>query len=135
MGGDLKLMNAKRSQQMGSSVNAVNNEKRGDGAEKYIGATVEGDLKLSNAKRSQQMGSEVNAVNEQVRKGAGERNAQVADMATSTALSAPKTGTVNEQVRGEMAGQRNARVADMATATALSAPKTGTVNEQVRGEM
>eukprot|EP01094_Clydonella_sp_ATCC50884_P019199 TRINITY_DN36_c1_g1_i1.p1 TRINITY_DN36_c1_g1~~TRINITY_DN36_c1_g1_i1.p1 ORF type:complete len:278 (-),score=101.57 TRINITY_DN36_c1_g1_i1:120-953(-) len=131
--GDMRMVNAKRSQAMGSAANAVNNEKRGDGAEKYIGSDASGDMKLVNAKRSQAMSSEKCKVNEQVRgESAGQRNAQVADMATTNAMAAPKTSTVNEQVRGEGAGQRNAQVADMTTSNAINAPRAATVNEQVR---
>eukprot|EP01096_Ripella_sp_DP13-Kostka_P013273 TRINITY_DN573_c0_g1_i1.p1 TRINITY_DN573_c0_g1~~TRINITY_DN573_c0_g1_i1.p1 ORF type:complete len:188 (-),score=53.58 TRINITY_DN573_c0_g1_i1:76-591(-) len=49
-----------------------------------------------------------------------------------TATSAPRLGTINEQVRGE-AGVRNAQVADMTLQTALNAPKVSLVNEQLRG--
>jgi len=118
--GSLSLSTAKASQKMGSDVTRVNNEKRGDGMESYIGATVDGDLRLSNAKASQSMSSDVHSVNEQVRgANAGERNAQVADMTTLNARAAPKVGVVNEQVRGANAGERNAQVADMATLKAL----------------
>jgi len=129
--GSLALSTAKRSQALGSDVTRVSNEKRGDSMEHPLGADVEGSLALSTAKRSQALGSDANAVNEQVRgELAGQRNCQVADLSTRNAISAPKVGTINDQVRGESS---HIGGIDMRTETALNAPKVGTINEQVRG--
>ena len=138
--GSLSLSTAKASQKMGSDVTRVNNEKRGDGMESYIGAAVDGDLKLLNAKAAQKMGSDVTRVSNEKR-GDGMESYIGATVDGDLRLSNAKASqsmssdvhSVNEQVRGANAGERNAQVADMTTLNARAAPKVGVVNEQVRG--
>merc|ERR1712137_656434 len=124
--GNLSLANAKNA----PKVAVVSSEKRGDSMEKPIQVTVEGSLALTRAKEAHEQAKAL-VSNEQKAAPGGDKNCQVADMATSNAISAPKVGTVNEQVRAG-AGERNAQVADLATSNAISAPKVSTVNEQVR---
>jgi len=111
-------------------VATFNKEKRGDSMEKPIQVAADQDYHVMHAKETHRP----EIVNKEKRCG-DERNLQVADMATTRAMEAPKIDTVNVQVRGELAGQRNAQVADMATTRAMEAPKIDTVNVQVRGEL
>mmetsp|Transcript_24578 Transcript_24578/g.52935 ORF Transcript_24578/g.52935 Transcript_24578/m.52935 type:complete len:208 (-) Transcript_24578:65-688(-) len=124
--GNMALANAKNA----PKVAVVSNEKRGDNMEKPAGFTVEGSLEMSRAKEAHK-NAQALVSNEQRAAPGGDKNCQVADMATINAKNAPKVGTVNEQVRAG-AGERNAQVADLSTTNAMNAPKNSTINEQVR---
>merc|ERR1719282_1090667 len=114
--GSLSLSNAKNA----PKVAVVSNEKRGDSMEKPAGFTVDGSLEMTRAKQAH-ANAKALVSNEQRAAPGCERNAQVADVATSNAINAPKVSTVNEQVRAG-AGERNAQVADVATSNAIKAP-------------
>jgi len=97
----------------GPHLATVNNQVRGDGMQTNLQSA--NTMEIQKAKDAPKL----DTVNTQVRGDGMQQNAQVADMATNSALSAPKLDVVGK--RDEMAAP--AAVLDIASQHALEAPK------------